>query len=440
MPANFIHICVDDMRNSDVANMPNLQSRMRDPGVAFTSHFTPYSLCAPSRAGILTGLQPHNHGIVNNKKDGGYNGYQHLEGNALPVWLTNAGYHVGHVGKFINSYDTIAPNHVPPGYADWRAMSSDFSLYTDFTLNENGTQVAYTNGEYSTDVFLQKVLDFIATAPQPFALFFWPNCCHWRAVPADQDVGTFKHVDMPIPPSFNEADVSDKPRKIRKLPLISEQRTKFIVNKWRVRSECLQAVDRALATLLDALQDGGLLANTHVMFTSDNGFVEGEHRIDNGKEFVYEEGAGVPLFWLQPGGNAGECRKVVSNIDVTAAMVEIAGATAGRSLDGRSLVPLLGDIEASWNHATLLQAGKTVGIATDDYRYMLWHNGDVELYDMTIDPFQLDNKAGRPEYQEIEQACAAALQALQGCTGGTCSWTGTFPPPPQRVVKPSSKP
>jgi arylsulfatase A-like enzyme len=427
---NFIHICADDVRNSDVKVMPGLRKALRDPGVNFAKHMTPFSLCAPSRVGVLTGLQPHNHGILTDKGAGGYNGYQQLEGNALPVWLTAAGYHVGHIGKFINEYDKIAPDHVPPGYADWRAMSCGFAKYTHFTLNENGTQVSYDHGEYTTDVFVQKALDFIANAPQPFALFFWPNACHWPAVPATQDAGTFAHVDMPVYPNFNEADVSDKPRAIRDLPLLRRRQIGKVEHRWRTRSECLQSLDRGVAAIVGALQTSGLLANTHVMFTSDNGFIDGEHRIGRGKNYLYEECASVPLFWRQPSGYADSCHRVISNIDVTATMVELSGATPARVLDGRSMVPLLGDVSASWNSATLLRSNKCIGIATDAYRYVEWRSGPVELYDMTIDKFQLDNKAGIAAYADIQSACAAALQSLQGCGGDTCAWTGNFPPPP----------
>lgn len=428
---NFIQICLDDMRTSDIKVLPNVRRTMRDAGVQFAKHFTPFPLCAPSRVGLLTGLQPHNHGVLKNKKDGGYRGYRRLEKNALPVWLANAGYFVGHIGKFINEYDKIAPNHVPPGYSDWRAMSCSFTLYTNFTLNENGKQVKYDHGEYTTDVFLQKALDFIASAPQPFALFFWPNCCHWPAVPAPQDVGTFKHVDMPIYPNFNEADVSDKPRYIQKLPLLQKKQIGAIQDKWRVRCEALQSVDRAVATIIDTLDTSGLQTNTHVMFTSDNGFIEGEHRINNGKDYLYEEGACLPLFWRQPSGSHGVCRRVVSNIDIAATMVELSGATAGRQLDGFSLAPLLADLKAPWNTATLLQSSKTVGIATENYRYILWtNNGSVELYDMTIDPFQLDNKAGLAPYKRIQEECDATLKALLNCQGDGCAWNGKFKKPP----------
>jgi N-acetylglucosamine-6-sulfatase len=431
-PPNFIHICVDDLRSSNVDPqiMPILSKIFVDPSLKFANHSVPFTLCTPSRVSILTGQEAHNHGVLKDHAPGGYAGYRPLEGNSLPVWLTNAGYYVGHVGKFINEYDIVAPDHVPPGYADWRAMSCPFENYTNFTLNENGTQVSYDNGEYTTDVFVQKVLDFIATAPQPFALFFWPNCCHWPSTPAAQDAGSFANVQMPISPSFNEANVSDKPRYVRKLPLLSRKQIGNVEYKWRTRAECLQSLDRGIKTIMDALQTADLLSDTHIMFTSDNGLVDGEHRIQKAKDVLYEEGVTVPMLWLQPSGYNQTCKQPVSNIDTTAAVVELSGATARRVLDGLSLTPLLADVDAPWKTAALVESGKTNGICTGNYRYIEWSNGDKELYDMTSDPYQLENKQGQSAYKDIQESCATALASLEVCAGGNCAWTGKFPPPP----------
>jgi arylsulfatase A-like enzyme len=426
---NIIHICADDMRSEDVRLMPNLKALFRGAGLNFSRHFLPFPLCAPSRAGMLTGLQPHNHGVLGNNKLGGYGVYQTLEDNALPVWLTDAGYYVGHVGKFINSYGKIAPKHVPPGYADWHAMASEKLSYTDFKLNENGKLVHYNSGQYTTDVFVAKVLDFLDAAPEPYALFFWPNAPHLPATPDQQDKGTFADVDMPIRPDFNEAKVADKPSYIRDLPLLDADQIAAIQDVWRSRAECLQSLDRGLAAIVSALETSGQIENTHIVFTSDNGFLLGEHRVDDGKDLLYEESIRVPLFWRQPGGDVAARDQVVSNLDVTAALVEIAGATPGRILDGRSLVPLLTDKSAPWNTATLLQCTLASGVATRRYRYVVWaETGEVELYDLNDDPYELKNVAGRAKFAHIQAELADALAALQGCAGTSCSWTGHFRP------------
>jgi N-acetylglucosamine-6-sulfatase len=428
--ANFIHICADDMRFDDYKHMPNLKALVRDPGVVFRFHYLTFPMCAPSRASTLTGLQPHNNGVLGDYDPYGYWAYRNLEGNALPVWLANAGYAVQHVGKFINGYVKIGGLHVPPGYSDWRALASN-EAYWNFTLNENGSYVTYNSGEYSTDVFVEKVLNFVATAPQPYAVFLWPTCPHDPSTPDTRDLGKFDNVDMPIPANFNELDMSDKPKWMQGLPLLTPDQIAATQDLWRRRQETLLSLDRGIGQILAALKESGQMLNTHIIFTSDNGFFLGEHRLDDEKGYLYEESQRVPLYWLQPSGYRGTFFEPVTNIDVTAAMVELAGATPGRVLDGRSLVPVLRDLGSDWNSATLLQCHASQSVATRHYRYVEWiDNRGIELYDMTIDPAQMQSVAGKPEYAEIQATLAATLQVLRGCAGDSCSWTGKFPPPP----------
>jgi N-acetylglucosamine-6-sulfatase len=347
------------------------------------------------------------------------------------VWLTDAGYYVGHIGKFMNGYGDLAPKHIPPGYADWHAMASDKLTYTDFRLNDNGRLVRYNDGQYATDVFIQKTLDFLQNAPQPFALFLWPHAPHLPATPDQPDVGRFANINVTNRPDFNEADVSDKPAYIQSLPFLDADQIAVLEVIWRTRAECLQSLDRGVLAVMQALATNGQLANTHVIFTSDNGFFLGEHRVDDEKDLLYEEGVRVPLYWRAPSGVTGTRGEVVSNLDVTAAILELTGATAGRTQDGTSLVPLLSHDQVTWNSATLLQCGGTIGIATAQYRYMEWTTGEKELYDMTVDPYQLQNVAGQAQYTAIQKKCAKALVGLQGCAGDTCQWTGKFPHPPR---------
>jgi len=426
---NFIHICADDMRFDDFRYMAQLRKLIRGSTV-FGNHFVPFTVCAPSRASMLTGQHVHNHGVLGNKKPYGYWRYSEIEDNTLAVWLANAGYAVSHVGKFINGYSQVGGVNIPPGYSDWHVLSADGNYY-DFTLNDNGQDVTYNSGEYSTDVFVQKALDFIATAPQPYTLFLWVACPHEPSTPAARDLGTFDNVDMPIGESFNEADMSDKPKPMQKLPLLTEDQIAEIQTHWRRRQETLQSLDRGIAAIVNALTRNSQIDNTHILFTSDNGYLQGEHRADDRKNLCYDEAAKVPLFWRQPGGTENFVMAPVLNMDVTAAMVELAGATAGYPLDGRSLVPLLsGDLD-DWNTAVLTQCTAASGVVTRHYRYVEWFNNQgIELYDMVHDRAQMQNVAGKPEYAQIQASLANALHALQGCAGPTCSWTGKFKPPP----------
>jgi len=426
---NFIHICADDMRYDDFYYMAQLRKLIRASTV-FGNHFVPFSMCAPSRASILTGQHVHNHGVLGNHKPYGYWRFREIEDNALAVWLANAGYAVSHIGKYINGYGEGGGLHIPPGYSDWHAHCAGDPYY-NFRLNENGQYVTYNSDEYSTDVFVQKALDFIATAPQPYAIFLWPSCPHGPATPAHRDAGTFANVDMPVRDSFNEADMTDKPKPMQKLPLLTDDRIAAIQTFWRRRQETLQALDRGIAAIVDALTSNGQSGNTHILFTSDNGHIEGEHRADDCKNLCYDEAARVPLYWHQPGAAEAFVQAPVLNMDATAGMLELAGATAGYALDGRSLVPLLsGDLEG-WNTAVLTECTDASGLAARHYRYVEWlHHQGIELYDMVHDRYQMQNVAGKPEYAEIQASLADALHALQACAGSSCSWTGPFKFPP----------
>jgi len=422
---NFIHICADDMRFDDFYYMAQLRKLIRGAAV-FGNHFVPFSVCAPSRASILTGQHVHNHGVLGNHKPYGYWRFREIEGDTLAVWLANAGYAVSHIGKFMNGYEEGGGLHIPPGYSDWH-VHADGDPYNNFTLNENGQYVTYNSGEYSTDVLVQKALDFIATAPQPYSIFLWPSCPHEPTTPAPRDLGTFDNVDMPMGDSFNEADMSDKPKLMQKLPLLADDQIAAIQIHWRRRQETLQSLDRGIAAIVDALTRNGQLGNTHILFTSDNGYLQGEHRLDDRKNACYDEAARVPLYWHQPGGSETFVMAPVLNMDVTAAMLELAGATAGYALDGRSLMPLLSGDVGSWNTAVLTQCTTSASVVARHYRYIEWFNNQgIELYDIIHDRAQMQNVAGKPEYAEIQASLANALHALQGCAGSDCSWTGSF--------------
>lgn len=420
---NIIHICTDDMRLSDLVYMRTVKTILKARGINFTHHYTVFPVCAPSRVSMLTGLQAHNHNVLDN--DGAYAAYQPLEANSIAPWLQAAGYYTGHVGKFINDY--LRTDHVPPGYDFWRAIAGSFEVYYNFYLNEDGTIVRYKAGQYITDVLNQKVQDFLAAVPagQPFALWYWPNACHGPEIPADQDMGTIDPNTMPLPPSFNVNIVNGK-----KNPELTPDEIADLKNQWALRLETLQSVDRGIAALLTALEASGRLANTHIIFTSDNGYQLGEHRIDGQKDALYDESVRLPLVWFGPTSYTGGLSSVVSNIDVTAAMVSLAGATAGRTMDARDMTQLLSGDGTGWNRAALSQTRFGMGVMNVNWSYAENFNGRRELFDMSADPYQLVNVVDEPAYASAQAALVTALHALEGCAGASCSWTENFPPPP----------
>jgi N-acetylglucosamine-6-sulfatase len=158
-------------------------------------------------------------------------------------------------------------------------------------------------------------------------------------MPALRHEGVFDNEPLPHPPSFNEEDVSDKPSFIRNRPLISPEQELTASRRGRLGS--LLAVDDLVDRVVDALADTGVLNNTVLIFTSDNGWFLGEHRITMGKILAYEEAARMPLL-IRGGGfpKGATVDQVVGNIDLAPTIIDLADASSGRVMDGRSLVPL----------------------------------------------------------------------------------------------------
>lgn len=422
---NFLVICADDMTFADAAYMHNLKKLLGKNGTNFSRHFCPYTFCGPSRVSFFTGLYAHNHGITDN--DGAYQEYvATLEANALPVWMQSAGYFVGHVGKYVND----GSHSYPPtrGFDWWASIEGSFEKYTWFTLNENGTDHNYRHGEYITDILTQRVIDFFGAVPEdkPWMMVYWPNASHGPATPATQDSGTVDPESCPIAaePSFN-VNIPGEDRDI-----LGSDEIATIKQTWANRIECLQCLDRGLAQIVAALTQSGEIANTHIIFTSDNGYQQGEHCINDSKAVLYEESARLPLIWLQPGGTPNGISVPVSTIDVTATIVDLASAVSGRTLDGQSMRNILAGDVAGWKTAVLMSCPFSDGVASQSYRYIEWHQGLVELFDMTADPYQTTNVAGIAPYADIQTRLASSLHALNGCAGDTCVWTKKFPHPP----------
>jgi N-acetylglucosamine-6-sulfatase len=445
---NVITIMTDDQDAASLAAMPNVRRLLAEPGTTFVNSFVSYPLCCPSRATYLTGQYPHNHGVWSNIPPNG--GYYQLRGEeTLPVWLSRAGYQTAHIGKYLNQYGTRNPREVPAGWQEWYG-SVDPSTYRmwGYTLNENGQLKTYGQRDvedpalYQTDVYARKAVDYVhrkAPGDAPFFLSLAPLAIHFEAGragdepspderdprPAPRHRGAFADAPLPRPPSFNEADVSDKPRHIQELPRLDEAAVDQITLRHRSRLESLLAVDEAVAALVAALEAHQELANTLIIFTSDNGWMQGEHRIERGKVHPYEESARVPLVLRGPGIPAGTRSEVmVGNVDLAPTILDAAGAAAGIPLDGRSLLgagPPRPD-----GRALLIETGPGrpgpwySAIRTDRFLYVEHSSGERELYDLPRDPYQLASRHADPAYQQQVVALAGQLQRLRRCAGRTC--------------------
>ncbi|HKF94448.1 MAG TPA: sulfatase [Gammaproteobacteria bacterium] len=450
---NIVVIMTDDQTLESLRVMSKTRTLLGDEGTTFRNFYCSFPLCAPSRATFLTGQYAHNHGVLGNQApEGGYTALNH--NNTLAVWLQDAGYFTSHIGKYLNGYGRLTPTTlVPPGWTDWQGLvdNSTYSSY-NYTINDNGTLVTYgeTEADYQTDVLTNRAVATIdeAMVQQPFFLSIATLAPHVESAanppsgarPPPRYIGAFKNEPLYKPPSFNEANVSDKPAEIRRLPLLDASNIQQRTSRYRGELGALLAVDDLVERVVNELAATGVLNNTVVIFTSDNGLFHGEHRIRAGKSRVYEEASHVPLLIRGPGFPQGiTAKQVVANIDLAPTIVDFAGADARREMDGRSLLALAQDSSVATGRSLLIEAqGKSKpsseegaivkykAVRNKSFLYVEYTTGERELYDMrpgtaNYDPYQLRSRHASSAYNQIKTQLRTKLSKLRTCSGTSCA-------------------
>ncbi|MFI5122492.1 MAG: sulfatase [Vicinamibacteria bacterium] len=450
---NIIVLLTDDQETRSMRVMKIVGKQLKRKGVTLKRFYDNFPLCCPARTTIFTGQYAHNHNVLSNSPpDGGYGVFNELHGdNYLPLWLQSAGYRTSYVGKFENGYAEpdeygTVPSDVPKGWDDWHVLAPSRAQYFNYTLNQNGVLSQYTDAEedYSTDVFTSKAKRFIrgnARSATPFYLelgYAAPHgggggdpgrSCNRAAVPAPRDLSTLKgKFKNTLPPSFNEADISDKPSTISEKQPMTPGQISDTLRKRRCAWESLLAVDDSVGALVNEIERDGIKKNTYIFFLSDNGFLRGEHRIRDNKRYLYEESARVPFIARGPGIPHGESSEdVVVNADLTSTILELSGASPGLVQDGQSLMPSLLNPKLERGRAILFEAyaGPAItGVRTSRYLYTEWDTGallpELELYDTYADPYQLNNLAKDPAYLSVVLELGNELDDLIDCAGPSC--------------------
>jgi N-acetylglucosamine-6-sulfatase len=447
-PPNIVFILTDDMRKDDLKYMPKTKALLQNKGMTFENAFVSHAVCCPSRATIMRGQYAHNTGVLSNSAtdsssttSGGWQAYKANgnEADNVATRLKEAGYRTGLFGKYLNGYmDTTTD--IPDGWDRWFATQGD---YFNYDANDQGTikHFGTTASDYQTDVIRGKTNTFIsysASLGKPFFAYVTPKAPHLPATPAPRYVHTiYDGVKAPRLPSFDEADVSDKPPWIRQLPRLSATQKASIDSRHEDRVETLQAVDDLVEGVVNSLNNAKVMNNTYVFFTSDNGWHEGEHRIPLEKWRPYEEDIHMPLLVRGPDpavvGADPEVRpgtttyKLTLNTDYLPTFTELAGAQTPPYVDGRSLKPVLNENATTWRNAILLEAAakakatyspayagiRTVNSSTTNKgKYVEYSGTERELYDLNADPYERANKypATKPS-----SGLVSRLQALKGC-------------------------
>ncbi len=496
---NILVIMTDDQRYDEVTNstMPTVVHRIADQGTTFKNNFVTSPLCCPSRSTFITGQYGHNHGVLTNSP-----GYPDLvdKPNVLPAWLHRAGYETGLVGKFMQGYVDRRARKPAPGWDKWYGMLRPFR-YFDFRLGVNGKVVRFPDRRrfYLTSVLSRYAVRFVRKAAprkKPFFLEYAPwapheshkevgeqktggggrvafargshdTRCSNTTVPAPQDENAFLDAPLPMPPSFDEPDVGDKPDFIRLLPRFGEpggHDLRDIVRRYRCRLASLPSVDRSVARLLRTLSNAGELDNTLIIFTSDNGFFAGEHRLALGKDYPYEESIRVPLIIrtppsFDPSPPGSVVNEDVANIDLAPTILNFAAGAPGSSsaqpcispthcrvMDGRSMLPLLQGNTSVWPPDRALEIELSIGcpyaaVRTPRYMYAEYTevldssgaclpSNEKELYDLQHDPYELQNlmpPGGPAPSPATVIGLQQQLEDLRACSG----IPGRDPEPPR---------
>jgi len=422
---NVIVILSDDERVEGNAVMKNVQL-LGKHGVTFANYHVTTSECGPSRASILSGEYSHHTGVLANFGPHSYPAFD--DTSDLAVWLHHAGYTTGLVGKYLNDYTLDGHHVVPPGWDDWQAIDSvPEEKYYNYTINEGGGHLVHYGSrpaDYSTTVLTQKALSFIRGAKSPFFLYFAPVAPHLPATLAPGDAGKLAKLPPLASPAVNEKNISDKPWAAWHSRTLNTKAGSYTEEVRRHQLESLLALDRSVGKIVATLRQRHQLDNTVILYTSDNGFLWGEHRL-GGKLWPYEESTHVPLVvrtpWKEGNGTVNEAP--VLNIDLASTISALAGVRPGKAQDGDSFVPFLHGRTEPWRKAFVIEylgpnELKTGGpppyiaVHTRRYLYVEYRLGWRELYDLRRDPWELRNVAGEPAYAKTQATLHTLLHRL----------------------------
>lgn len=458
---NIVVVMTDDQGLETVEDgTPESVRTVAAEGTSFSEAIVTTPLCCPSRIGFMTGQYGHNNGVLRNDP-----GYETLKDppNVLPTWLRGAGYRTSFVGKFVNGYDRTRRGErlrPAPGWAEWAEMERPYSYY-GYAINDGGSLTGYgeKRKDYLTSVLTRRALQSVGrlrTDSRPLMLWLatWaphsqsPDSssgpCRGNAIPADREPSTEARAGYPGPDAL-ERDVSDKPFQIERIDPIGARGLRDARLQYRCAIGSLSEVDRGLRRLRERLRELGELDRTVFVYTSDNGYLFGQHRLLAGKSVPYEPAIRVPFVVDLPpayGEQPETLDAPVANIDLAPTLLDLAGAEpcsgeprSCRRLDGRSLLPLLeGEDPTGWMERSLLiESGKGqpcpfAAVRTEGRKYVKYPSRPLracreperELYDLESDPGELENELGTATPSELSGSATELdelVDRLRDCAG-----------------------
>jgi N-acetylglucosamine-6-sulfatase len=454
---NLVVVIVDDLRFDEfgAGGHPYLETphidRLAREGAQFVNAFHAVPLCSPNRATLLTGQFPSRHGIIDNvARD---IASHHLETFNIP--LQSAGYRTGFIGKW-HMGNSAAPR---PGWDYWSALPGQGRAEHPDLWEDGGLR--RVRG-YTTDLLSDRAVEFIAREhAQPFLLYLAHKAVHPDVaqrndgsvdfdsdrgyVPAAQDEGRYAGRMYPRRQERSEvaADLAGKPvirRALDRLPSTASagaaggDEHQHPETPWtgeetiRRRAEMMVAVDRGLGRIIGTLDSLGILDNTVIVLSSDNGFFFGEHGLTTERRLPYEESIRNPLLVRYPPRVAAGSRPdgLALTVDLAPTMLDLAGVPVSASIQGRSLVPLFSATPRNWRQSVLVEFYTNEqpfthlvdvdyrAVRTARYKYIHWVKfpGEDELYDLEADPLERKNLARDPAAARVREEMRRELSRL----------------------------
>lgn len=476
-PMNIIYIMSDDHSYQTISaydkrfiNTPNID-RIANEGVRFTNSFVANSISGPSRACMLTGKHSHANGFTDNSAV--FDGSQ----QTFPKLLQKAGYETAVIGKWHLTSE-------PTGF-DYSEILIGQGIYYNAPFIKNGEKIESKG--YATNVITDKAIDWmenIRDKNKPFCLLLHHKAPHRTWMPDLQDLELFSDTTFELPANFYDdykgrraaaeqemsiikdmdlvydLKLADKENEIHSGDLEKAGRSMYdsmtpeekaawdkhydpIIKKfkeaklsgkklaeWKYQQymrdylRVIHSIDRNIGRVLDYLEDKGMLENTMIVYTSDQGFYMGEHGWFD-KRFMYEESFRTPLLVRLPGGKKGDIDEFVQNIDYGPTILDLAGVEVPEDMHGESFLPLLkGEKVDDWRKSLYYHfyeypaehaVKRHYGVRTDRYKLIHFYNDidEWELYDLKEDPSEMNNLYGKAVYEEITKQLQNELVSLQ---------------------------
>lgn len=441
---NVLFILTDDQRYDALSCMghahlktPNID-RLAHEGLLFRNHFCTTSLCSPSRASILSGLYAHTHGVSNN-----FTEYP-VGMQSFPMRLQAAGYDTAYVGKWHMGEKNDNPR---PGF-DYFVTHRGQGKYFDTEFNFNGKGRRVVKGYY-TKVVTDMATEWIGQqqGKKPWMLMLGHKAPHSFYLPEKKYEKVFDEVDIQYPASA--FDLEDKPAWFKKrldtwhgiygplfdwrkkFPDSSPAAVKDFARMVRAYWGTLLSVDDSVGRLCDFLKSQGELDNTLIIFTSDNGLLEGEHGMVD-KRTGHEPSIRIPLVVRYPGLTAASRPRVIeqitATIDFAPSILDICKAPPLEKVHGSSWKRLAQGDASGWRKSFYYEYNyehqfpytpNVRALRTDQFKYIRYPHGDgspdrhmAELYDLKADPGENRNLIKDPAHAGTIEQLRSELDRL----------------------------